>query len=125
MLAILSTSFTENWSFLESLYAWFITLSTIGFGDYVPLQKFSKETEVEEMSKLRLILYMVLFSLPYVMSLSFFSCILSLLVDSTDHIRQMRDRCISCCPSFISLISHFTRKPAPRIAPLTVHPAVE
>ena len=33
MLASLSTSFTANWSFLESFYAWFITLSTIGFGD--------------------------------------------------------------------------------------------
>ncbi|CAH3154479.1 unnamed protein product, partial [Porites lobata] len=81
MLASLSTSFTANWSFLESFYAWFITLSTIGFGDYVPLKKFSRETDVEKMSKLLLILYMVLFSLPYVMSLSFCSCILSLLVD--------------------------------------------
>lgn len=27
MLASLSTSFTANWSFLESFYAWFITLS--------------------------------------------------------------------------------------------------
>ena len=113
MLASLSTSFTANWSFLESFYAWFITLSTIGFGD------------VEKMSKLLLILYMVLFSLPYVMSLSFCSCILSLLVDSMDQIRQMRDRCMSCCPSFISLISRFTRKPEPRIAPLTVHLAAE
>lgn len=47
MLASLSTSFTANWSFLESFYAWFITLSTIGFGDYVPLKKFSRETDVE------------------------------------------------------------------------------
>lgn len=46
MLASLSTSFTANWSFLESFYAWFITLNTIGFGD------------VEKMSKLLLILYM-------------------------------------------------------------------
>ena len=125
MLASLSTSFTENRSFLESFYAWFITLSTIGFGDYVPLKKFSRETDVEKMSKLLLILYMVLFSLPYVMSLSFCSCILSLLVDSMDQIRQMRDRCMSCCPSFISIISPFTRKPKPRIAPLTVHLAAE
>ena len=125
MLASSSTSFTENWSFLESFYAWFITLSTIGFGDYVPLKKFSRETDVEKMSKLLLILYMVLFSLPYVMSLSFCSCILSLLVDSMDQIRQMRDRCMSCCPSFISLISRFTRKPEPRITPLTVHLAAE
>lgn len=125
MLASLSTSFTANWSFLESFYAWFITLSTIGFGDYVPLKKFSRETDVEKMSKLLLILYMVLFSLPYVMSLSFCSSILSLLVDSMDQIRQMRDRCMSCCPSFISLISRFTRKPEPRITPLTVHLAAE
>ena len=28
----------ERWTFVEGIYAWFVTFSTIGFGDYVPLQ---------------------------------------------------------------------------------------
>ena len=31
-------SYQEGWSFFDSLYYSFITLSTIGFGDYVALQ---------------------------------------------------------------------------------------
>ena len=67
--ACLSTSFTENWSFLESFYGWFITLSTIGFGDCA-FAKVFKRNRCGKMSKLLLILYIVLFSLPYVISLS-------------------------------------------------------
>ena len=37
LLAALSSTVIENWSFLESLYAWFTTFTTIGFGDYVHL----------------------------------------------------------------------------------------
>lgn len=29
-------SYVENWSYLESVYFCFITISTIGFGDYIP-----------------------------------------------------------------------------------------
>lgn len=28
----------EGWSFVEGLYTWFVVLSTIGFGDYIPFQ---------------------------------------------------------------------------------------
>lgn len=28
--------YLENWSFVQGVYAWFATLSTIGYGDYVP-----------------------------------------------------------------------------------------
>ena len=28
--------YLEGWTFVECFYAWFITLSTLGYGDYVP-----------------------------------------------------------------------------------------
>ena len=30
------TKFSEGWTFAEGIYVWFITFTTIGFGDYVP-----------------------------------------------------------------------------------------
>ena len=32
----LPVSYLEEWSFKEGIYAWFATLSTIGYGDYIP-----------------------------------------------------------------------------------------
>ena len=106
ILACVSTSYIEtDWSFLESLYAWFTTFTTIGFGDYVHMESFSSKTAHGEMSKARLIFYGILLSLPYVAGLSLMSCILTCLVDSVDQIRRFRDRCMKYCPSLNSLIS--------------------
>ena len=33
----------ERWTFVEGMYAWFVTFSTIGFGDYIPLQDFDQD----------------------------------------------------------------------------------
>lgn len=37
----------EGWSLIDSLYYTFITLSTIGFGDFVALQNESKDLQVK------------------------------------------------------------------------------
>ena len=34
----------EGWSFVEGLYAWFVVLSTIGFGDYIPFQSLDQKS---------------------------------------------------------------------------------
>lgn len=101
--AAVSTTYLENWTFMEGLYAWFITLTTIGFGDYVHLEALQKEVDKGLTPETSLILYGLLLSLPYMVGLSLMSCILSIIVDSIDHIRNFRDRLLNCCPSIIRL----------------------
>lgn len=107
VLASVSSIYLENWSFLEGLYAWFITFTTIGFGDYVHLESISRKASYGEIPKYRVVFYGILLCLPYVIGLSLVSCILSCIVDSVDQIREARDRCIKCSPSFSSLIRRF------------------
>ncbi|XP_078377556.1 uncharacterized protein LOC144660710 [Oculina patagonica] len=35
----------EGWSFVEGIYVWFVVLSTIGFGDYIPFQSLDQKSE--------------------------------------------------------------------------------
>lgn len=103
ILAAVCTTNLETWTFMEGLYAWFITLTTIGFGDYVHLKELQKEVDQGKSSTTRLVLYGMLLSLPYMIGLSLMSCILSILVDSMDHIRVFRDRLLNCYPNIILL----------------------
>ena len=105
ILASVSTTSTdlENWNFMEGLYAWFITFTTIGFGDYVHLETLQRAVDQKKASNSTLILNGILISLPYLVGLSLMSCILSILMDSIDHIRDFRDRLLNCCPSLILL----------------------
>lgn len=34
----------EGWSFVEGIYVWFVVLSTIGFGDYIPFQSLNRKS---------------------------------------------------------------------------------
>lgn len=107
LLAALSSTVIENWSFLESLYAWFTTFTTIGFGDYVPLESYTRQATNGKMSKASLVFCGIFISVPYVGGLSLVSCMLSCLVDSLDKIRHFCDRFVSCFSSLDSLILRF------------------
>lgn len=98
------TMFFENWSFLEGLYAWFVTFTTIGFGDYVHLESLRREIERGEASSHRMVTNFIIFQFPYVIGLSLTSCILSCLVDAVDEIRDFRDHCLECWPELLSLM---------------------
>ena len=107
LLASLSSTYFEGWSFMEGLYAWFITFTTIGFGDYVQFETHSKKITHGNSSTAHLFLHGIIFAVPYVVGLSLMSCILTCLVDSVDHIRDFRDRCMNCClglAGFFSLL---------------------
>ena len=109
-MSSVSTIFLENWSFIEGLYAWFVTFTTIGFGDYVFMDSLRRKVNHGKSSNTYLIFTGILFALPYLVGLSLVSCILSVLVDSVDQIRDFRDRCINCCPSLISVIRDCTHR---------------
>lgn len=102
-----SSTYMENWSFLEGLYAWFITFTTIGFGDYVPLESYARRAAHGEISEARVVFYGIIFDLPYLVGLSLVSCILTCLVESMDQIRDFRDRSFNCISSFFSLGRRF------------------
>ena len=58
--------YVEGWTFVEGFYAWFATLSTLGYGDYVP--GWSVLLQVEESSnpksQLNLVLIIFISALP-------------------------------------------------------------
>ena len=58
--------YVEGWTFVEGYYAWFATLSTLGYGDYVP--GWSVLLQVEESlnpkSHLSLVLVIFISALP-------------------------------------------------------------
>ena len=94
ILASVASTFLEEWTFLEGFYVWFITFTTIGFGDYVFLESMVRKVDHGETSKMYLVIYGILSSLPYMLGLSLMSCLLTCLVDSIDHIRDFRDHYI-------------------------------
>ena len=98
-----SINYLEDWSFIEGLYAWFTTFTTIGFGDYVHLESLAFKVDHGESSKTRLVFYAILFELPYLVGLSLMSCTLTCLVDSMDQLRDLRNRFGNCCPTFSCL----------------------
>ena len=104
ILSSLSTTYFEDWGFMEGLYAWFTTFTTIGFGDYVQFKSHAKKIAHGESPKVGLLVHGVIFAVPYAIGLSLMSCILNCLVDSVDHIRNFRDRCMNCFMGFIWLI---------------------
>ena len=104
VLTGVSATYLENWTFIEGLYAWFTTFTTIGFGDYVLFENLIRNVDKGKTSKGELIGQALCFTVPYLAGLSLTSCILNCLVDSVDEIRDFRDRCMNCWPRSTSFI---------------------
>ena len=54
--------YVEGWTFVEGFYAWFATLSTLGYGDYVP--GWSVLLQVEESSNQLNLVSIIFISAP-------------------------------------------------------------
>ena len=93
LLASACSEFMEDWSYVESLYAWFTTFTTIAFGDYIHLDSFAGKAAPGEIPDYRVVLYGLISCFPYIMGLTLVSCIVGCLVDSVENVKNFSDRC--------------------------------
>ncbi|XP_022795967.1 potassium channel subfamily K member 3-like [Stylophora pistillata] len=81
--------YLEGWTFVEGFYAWFATLSTVGYGDYVP--RWSLLLQAEESSnpksKLGLGLIMFISALPSMAALCAVAGLLNALAETVDELK--------------------------------------
>ena len=97
-----SAVYFENWTFIEGLYAWFTTFTTIGFGDYVMFESLARNIDRGKTYEDKYVFENLVLFIPYIVGLSLTSCLLNCVVDSIDEIRDFRDRYMNCWPSLIS-----------------------
>jgi len=93
--------YLEGWSLIEGIYAWFATLSTIGYGDYVPgwktLRQFSESSHPDTNINLWLILSTA--ALPGLAGLCVVSGVLNSLVEALEELKiqiNVRSKCARC-----------------------------
>lgn len=87
--------YLEGWTFIEGVYAWFATLSIIGYGDYVPNWSVLLRCEESIQSKITLGLVISAYVLPSLATLSLVSGVLSALVEAIEEFKvrfQVRNR---------------------------------
>ncbi|XP_078359128.1 two pore potassium channel protein sup-9-like [Oculina patagonica] len=101
-------SYLEDWTFIEAVYFWFITFSTIGFGDYFvsainhqSINKFSfnisihqdnKDESLDMMKYKYPFVYNIFATLHYLFGLCIVSSVLNSIVESLEEGK----RCIQC-----------------------------
>ena len=91
----------EGWSFVEGIYAWFATLSTIGYGDYIPgwdaLRKAAETSDID--SHVNVWLMISALALPGLAGLCVVSAVLNSLVDALEELKiqfKVRNKCLRC-----------------------------
>ncbi|XP_078359123.1 two pore potassium channel protein sup-9-like [Oculina patagonica] len=94
--------YLEDWTFIEAVYFWFITFSTIGFGDYViSVSKLSFNTSVNQESKdksddIGEYTYPIIYSILTTLNCLYGLCIVSSVLNSIMASLEEGKRCIQC-----------------------------
>ena len=83
----LTQVYAEDWSFIEGVYAWFTTLSTIGYGDYLPILDLTLKAVESSESKISLLIVISASALPCLAALCMVSGLLNSLVEAVEEFR--------------------------------------
>lgn len=99
----LTQGYLEDWSFVTGIYVWFATLSTIGYGDYVPAWKVIVELEasnsLDAEANIDVWLILSALALPATAGLCVVSGVLNSLVEALEEFRNrlnFRNKCAKC-----------------------------
>lgn len=87
----LTQVYLEGWTFTQGFYAWFVTLSTIGYGDYLPALDLLREAKESSDSEISLLLIITASALPYLAGLCMVSGVLNSLVEAVEEVRIVRN----------------------------------
>ena len=85
----------EGWSFVEGIYSWFATLSTIGYGDYIPGLNVIRESWGTSDS-ISVWLILSVSALPGLAGLCVVSGVLNSLVEALEELRIQLNVCNKC-----------------------------
>ena len=83
----LTQVYLEGWTFIEGFYAWFVTLSTIGYGDYLPALDLLRKAKESSDLEISLLLIITASALPYLAGLCVVSGVLNSLVEVVEEFR--------------------------------------
>lgn len=92
----------EDWSFVEGIYAFFATLSTIGYGDYIPWwSALTIATAENSPADKHVHLWLILsaLALPVMAGLCVVSAVINSLVDALDELKiqiHIQSKCLRC-----------------------------
>ena len=94
----LTQMYLEGWSFVEGIYSWFATLSTIGYGDYIPGLNVMKDTldASDSRAKINVWLTFSASALPGLAGLCVVSGVLNSLVEALEELRIQSNVCNKC-----------------------------
>ncbi|XP_032237722.2 potassium channel subfamily K member 15 [Nematostella vectensis] len=91
-------SYVDGWTVIESFYAWGVTFSTIGFGDYVPYLAFDKTflAHHDKYAAITTTALMAATLCPFLFMLSLVSCTLSSILDAVEVFKPFSSLKESC-----------------------------